>query len=116
MFNIGKVQLGYLRHLPPVKGVQAGFGASAAIDSAGGNIESAGNSCQFDQASDQASVAVADLALGALAANGGWTRTIALGGTSVALGAALDALCAGEDQRGVARESDCESGLSAGPV
>ncbi len=95
------------------------YGASAAIDSAGGNIESAGNTCQFDDGSDHASVAVADLALGALAANGGSTRTIALGGASVALGAALDALCAGEDQRGVARESDCESGAfeeTANPV
>ena len=95
------------------------YAGTGAIDSAGGNFESAGNSCQFDQGSDHVSVAGADLELGALAANGGWTRTVALGGGSDAIGAAADALCAIEDQRGVIRESDCDSGafeVTASPV
>lgn len=86
------------------------FATNGAIDSAGGNVESTGNSCQFDQASDQTGVASVDLALGDLADNGGPTPTIALGAGSVALGAALDALCATEDQRGAIRDTDCESG------
>ena len=95
------------------------FGTNGAIDSAGGNVESAGNSCQFDQASDQTDVASDDLALGDLADNGGPTPTIAPAAGSVVLGAALDALCAAEDQRGVIRETDCESGafeLTDAPV
>lgn len=86
------------------------FATNGAIDSAGGNVESAGNSCQFDQASDQTDVAGDDLALGDLADNGGPTPTMAPAAGSVVLGAALDALCAAHDQRGVVRATDCESG------
>ncbi len=86
------------------------FATNGAIDSAGGNVESAGNSCQFDQASDLTGVASEDLALGDLADNGGPTPTMAPAAGSIVLGAALDALCAAEDQRGVIRDTDCESG------
>jgi hypothetical protein len=40
VFNIGKAQLGYVWHLRPVKGVQAGFGASAAISFVPPELES----------------------------------------------------------------------------
>ena len=86
------------------------FGTSGAVDSAGGNVESSGNSCQFDQGSDQAGVSSGALALGPLGGNGGLTPTILPDSTSVAIGAAIDALCAAEDQRGVARGTACESG------
>lgn len=86
------------------------FGSGGAIDSLGGNVESSGASCQFDQASDQTNVAGVDLALGALAANGGLTTTIALAPGSVALGAGLEALCLGEDQRGASRGAECDAG------
>lgn len=86
------------------------LGTNGAIDSAGGNVESPGNGCQFDQGSDQTSVATVDLALGPLGSNGGLTPTIVPGPTSVAVGGALDTLCAPEDQRGVTRTAECESG------
>jgi hypothetical protein len=95
------------------------FGTNGAIDSAGGNVESTGASCQFDQASDLPGATSGELQLGALAANGGLTPTIAPGPASVVLGAALDALCADEDQRGAVRVADCESGAfeaTAAPV
>ena len=80
------------------------------VDSLGGNVESAGNTCQFDQGSDVVNVAPSGLALAPLADNGGGTRTLLPDGASVANGAASDALCLPEDQRGVVRETDCESG------
>ncbi len=59
----------------------------------------------------------AALALGPLASNGGPTQTIALGATSVAIDAGVDATCAaapvnGVDQRGVARPqgAHCDAG------
>ena len=60
---------------------------------------------------------IAGLALGALADNGGPTQTVALGETSSALDAGVDATCAaapvdGVDQRGVTRPqgAHCDSG------
>ena len=67
----------------------------------------------------------ADLALGALADNGGPTPTIALGGGSLAIDAGVSASCAdspvsGIDQRGYARSVGvCDSGAfeyGAGPA
>jgi CSLREA domain-containing protein len=88
------------------------LGAGGAIDSLGGNVESAGNTCQFDQASDTVGASSGALALGALADNGGpsGTRTHLPSAASTATGAANDALCLGDDQRGVVRETNCESG------
>ena len=46
--------------------------------SLGHNIESPGNTCGFDQATDQVSITAEQLALGPLADNGGPTMTHAL--------------------------------------
>lgn len=95
------------------------LGTNGVIDSAGGNVESPGNTCQFDQGTDQTGVAAVDLALGPLGGNGGLTPTMVPGPGSVAIGGAIDALCAVEDQRSVARSTECESGaveIAAAPV
>lgn len=87
------------------------FLSSSTLTSIGGNLESPGHSCTFDDAADQEDVA--NLGLGALASNGGGTRTLKPSDTSVLLGAATVAGCADADQRGAARPGDgagCESG------
>ena len=84
--------------------------SSGSLISLGGNVESAGHTCTFTQGSDQGDVTAVALALGALAANGGPTRTHLPGAASAAAGSADDALCLADDQRGVARTTDCESG------
>jgi CSLREA domain-containing protein len=87
------------------------FFNSSTLTSLGGNLESPGHSCTFDDAADQEDVV--DLGLGALAANGGGTRTLKPSGTSVLLGAATAAGCAAADQRGASRPGDgagCDSG------
>jgi hypothetical protein len=50
------------------------------------NIESPGDTCGFDQPTDQVNVSADDLKLGPLANNGGPTMTHALGAGSVAIG------------------------------
>lgn len=87
-----------------------GLSGTGAITSLGGNVESIGHTCNFVQASDQDDVTEIALALGALADNGGPTRTHLPAVASVAVGSANDALCLADDQRGVARTTDCESG------
>ena len=80
-----------------------------AIDSQGGNLEGPGDTCSFDQGSDQFSIA--DLQLGALADEGGPTRTQMPGSGSAAVSGALDAACASDDQRGADRpDVDCDAG------
>lgn len=74
--------------------------------SSGGNVESPGSTCGFLDPDDQASVSTADLALGALASNGGPTKTHALNVGSVAIDAGLNGQCAAFDQRGVSRPED----------
>lgn len=86
------------------------FTSGGVLDSLGGNVESIGHSCGFDQGSDQADVAEGSLALGALVDNGGPTLSHLPGAASVAVGGADDALCTNSDQRGVARSNDCDSG------
>ena len=86
------------------------FFSSGSLTSLGGNVESAGHTCTFGQGSDQNDVTAVALALGALAANGGATSTHLPGAASAAVGSADDALCLDDDQRGVARTTDCESG------
>ena len=83
---------------------------SSTLTSLGGNVESIGHTCGFSQASDQDDVSAVALALGALADNGGPTLTHLPGAASVANGSANDALCLADDQRGVVRTTDCESG------
>ena len=72
--------------------------------SGGGSLESPGDSCGLDAASDQ--VSVADPALGALADNGGPTDTHALLPGGPAIDQGENALCPDLDQRGEARPFD----------
>ncbi|MFN7952699.1 MAG: thrombospondin type 3 repeat-containing protein [bacterium] len=84
--------------------------------SAGGNVESPGNTCDFDHLTDQ--VNVADLRLGPLAYNGGPTMTHALLTGSPAIDAGGAESCPATDQRGKPRPIDgdgmngaqCDSG------
>jgi len=87
----------------------------APVASAGGNLESTGDTCGFDQPTDQ--VNVADPMLGPLQDNGGPTQTHALLQGSVAIdripqGGCIDA--DGQplttDQRGEPRDSMCDVG------
>jgi hypothetical protein len=55
------------------------------VVSLSGNIESPGDTCGFDQSTDQVSVSAEALALGPLQDNGGPTETHALGAGSVAI-------------------------------
>jgi hypothetical protein len=74
------------------------------IMSNGYNIESPGNTCGFDQPTDQVSVAEHDLNLGPLADNGGLTETHALGVGSVAIDQIPAVDCdVDKDQRGEPR-------------
>ena len=67
----------------------------------GGNLESPGNTCGLTGPGDQ--VSVPDPKIGALAMNGGLTKTHALLAGSPAIGHGNDAACLATDQRGVAR-------------
>jgi len=89
--------------------------------SAGGNLESPGNTCRLDQASDQ--VSVADPGIGPLADNGGPTWTHALLPGSPAIDAAGGG-CGPLDQRGFSRPQDgdadgsslCDAGAFEAPA
>ena len=77
---------------------------SGDIVSNGYNIESPGNTCGFDQGTDQVDVTEGDLNLGPLADNGGPTMTHALGEGSVAIDVIPADMCeVDEDQRGEPR-------------
>ena len=79
------------------------------ITSNGFNIESPGDTCSFDQSSDQVGVSANDLMLGELAENGGPTLTHALDLSSVAIDRIPEAMCAvDEDQRGEPRPAGPE--------
>jgi hypothetical protein len=90
------------------------------ITSNGYNIESAGDTCGFDQEGDQASVSANDLNLGPLADNGGPTLTHkpgdgGFGDGSAAIDQIPEANCGvATDQRGQPRpvgpESECDVG------
>jgi hypothetical protein len=64
---------------------ELGIGPSASISSDGYTIESPGDTCGFDQPTDQVNVSADDLKLGPLADNGRPTETHALGAGSVAI-------------------------------
>jgi hypothetical protein len=91
---------------PPVKiAATVVDGACAGdITSDGYNTESPGDTCGFDQPTDQVNVSADDLKLGELANNGGPTMTQALGADSVAIDhiPAVDCEVA-KDQRGQPR-------------
>lgn len=81
----------------------------------GGNIESPGNTCGFNDPTDQANVAAEDLAIGPLAHHGGPTRTCGLEPGSVAIdgGVSVGPIhgCPGQDQRGQPRNDGlCDAG------
>jgi hypothetical protein len=67
--------------------------------SGGGNIESPGDTCGFDQPTDQVNVNPDDLNLGPLADNGGPTMTHALGAGSVAIDVIPEADCVDADDQ-----------------
>jgi hypothetical protein len=79
--------------------------------SGGGNLESPGDTCGFDQPTDQVNVSAGALALGPLQGNGGPTETHALGAGSVAIDQIPAVDCeVTEDQRGFPRDSMCDVG------
>lgn len=95
--------------------VSADCSVYGTLISTGGNVESPGSSCGFDDPTDQTNVLAADLALGPLLHNGGPTETHALLPGSVAVGAGVSAGpvmgCPGEDQRGLPRsDGTCDVG------
>ncbi|MBW2192042.1 MAG: calcium-binding protein, partial [Deltaproteobacteria bacterium] len=74
------------------------------ITSTGYTIESPGDTCGFDQPTDQVNVSADDLKLGPLQDNGGPTMTHALGAGSVSIDAIPGPDCeADADQRGEPR-------------
>jgi hypothetical protein len=73
-----------------------------AMDSNAGNIESAGDTCDFD-ADNQVGVSSSSLALGTLADHGGATPTYVPGANSPAVDGADPAYCLDTDQRGYQR-------------
>ena len=77
--------------------------AATTTPSGGGNVESPGNTCLFNDLTDHVNVSALDLGLDGLADNGGPTQTHALLGGSVAIDAAVFANCPTVDQRGVER-------------
>jgi predicted outer membrane repeat protein len=88
-----------------------------AFTSGGYNVESPGNTCGFDQPTDQVNVSAGDLKLGTLGDYGGPTLTHALFPNSVAIDQipadeCLDAEGAplNTDQRGESRDSMCDVG------
>jgi len=73
------------------------FDLQPGVTSLGHNIESPGNSCGFDQGTDQVNVRAQDLNLGALQQNGGPTETHALQSGSVAIDDVPQAECLDAD-------------------
>jgi hypothetical protein len=87
-----------------VEGECSREGDAVSWTSNGYNIESPGNTCSFDHATDQTEKTPAQLNLGPLQDNGGPTETHALGAGSVAINHIPAVDCeADEDQRGVLR-------------
>jgi hypothetical protein len=86
-------------------------GCTGPITSNGYNIESPGNTCGFDQGTDQVNISTEALNLGPLADNGGPTMTHALLPGSVAIDVIPADMCdVDEDQRGEPRDSMCDVG------
>jgi hypothetical protein len=81
-----------------------GLGCSGIVTDSSYNIESPGDTCGFNESSDQVNVSAEDLNLGPPQDNGGPTQTHALGAGSVAIDVIPATMCeVDEDQRGVAR-------------
>jgi hypothetical protein len=90
--------------------------AGAVAPSGGGNVESPGDTCLFDDPTDQANVSALNLGLDALADNGGGTDTHMLLSGSAAIDAAVFANCPMEDQRGFSRPEPGGTACDAGAV
>jgi hypothetical protein len=97
--------------------IMGGCDIRGTLASDGYNIESDGNTCRFDQPTDQVNVSADDLKLGPLQDNSGPTMTHALGEGSVAIDVipAVDCVDADgapltTDQRGEPRDSMCDVG------
>ena len=91
--------------------VAGGCSTPSAVTSDGHNIESPGDTCGFDQVTDQVDVAEGQLNLGPLQDNGGPTMTHALLPSSVAIDVIPADMCeVDEDQRGEPRDSMCDVG------
>jgi hypothetical protein len=67
------------------------------VVSGGGNLESPGDTCGFDQPTDQVNVSAEDLKLGPLQNNGGPTETHALLPGSLAIDQIAEADCVDAD-------------------
>jgi hypothetical protein len=88
---------------------------NATLVSHGYNIESPGDTCGFDQETDQVEVTAEQLNLGPLQDNGGPTGTHALGAGSVAIDQIPEADCEVDtDQRGEPRPAGTESKCDVG--
>jgi len=74
-----------------------------AMDGNFGNIESSGDTCDFDTGSNQVGASSGSLGLGALDDHGGPTQTYLPAVTSAVVDAANPAYCLATDQRGYAR-------------
>jgi CSLREA domain-containing protein len=74
-----------------------------AMDTNVGNIESPGNTCDFDTGLNRIKVTTVALALGSLDDHGGATRTYLPGPLSTAIDNAAPKFCLGVDQRGYQR-------------
>ncbi len=88
------------------------------VSSGGGNVESPGNSCGFNDASDQRGVSAQDLGIGPLQQADGVTPFHPLGPSSVARGAGVPLVCAALtlDQVFGPRASNCSAGSIDGAV
>lgn len=83
--------------------------AGSAVISDGGNLETPGDTCGFDQPTDL--TGVADPRVAPLADDGGPTWTHALLAASPAIDLGIEAACLPTDQRGVARtDGACDTG------
>lgn len=74
-----------------------------AMDANLGNIESSGDTCDFDSGNNLVNVSSGALALGSLGDHGGATRTYQPASTSPAIDGASAAFCLDADQRGYQR-------------
>jgi hypothetical protein len=87
---------------------------AGAMDANSGNIESAGDTCDFNTSKNQVGVSSAALDLGALADHGGATPTYVPDAGSPAIDGADPAFCLATDQRGYQRPfgDGCDVGAS----
>ncbi|MEM7354762.1 MAG: right-handed parallel beta-helix repeat-containing protein, partial [Acidobacteriota bacterium] len=84
--------------------IEGDCGVGGELTSGGGNLESPGDTCELDDATDQANVA--DLGLGPLGDHGGPTRVYPLLFGSPAIEAAVAGACPPTDQRSIPRPFD----------